>query len=149
MMPDHMPVWAWILVTALGSSGFMAFAGRIADRWLARGHAVVRKADIGVELEKALAASPTIKVMGEKLNRDYAHMEHIDRELREFRLTQLRQCLFAHPYDQNSHQSAIESGEAYIALGGNGVGHKRLAQLEDNYAQRVAADDWDYTHNRP
>ena len=27
MMPDHMPVWAWILVTALGSSSFMAFAG--------------------------------------------------------------------------------------------------------------------------
>lgn len=96
-----------------------------------------------------MVTSDDLKPIEEKLDRDYEHMNRIDRGLLEFRLTQLRQCLFAHPFDQNSHQSAIESGEMYIKLGGNGVGHKRLAQLVDNYEHRVETDDWDYTHNRP
>ena len=34
-------------------------------------------------------------------------------------------------------------------MGGNGTGHIRLEQLEDDYRRRLEADDWDYTDRRP
>ncbi|MFT8639014.1 hypothetical protein [Bifidobacterium sp.] len=76
-------------------------------------------------------------------------LERIENDLREQRLTILRQCLFAHPYDQQSHMAAISSGDKYLELGGNGVGETRLAQLKANYDRRMREADWDYRHDRP
>lgn len=130
-----------IVTAVIGSGGFGGLTGWFTQHLARRKNALTRN---------------DLKPIEDKLDRDYEHMHMIDGQMEQlsgsfydFRITQLRQCLFAHPFDQNSHQSAIESGEMYIKLGGNGVGHKRLAQLVDNYEHRVETDDWDYTHNRP
>ncbi|MEE8759110.1 MAG: hypothetical protein SOH65_10205 [Bifidobacterium sp.] len=82
-----------------------------------------------------------------KLDRDYRHLAELDRQIHDLMLVNLRQCLFAHPRDRNAHESALESGEQYLRLGGNGVGHVRLEWLRDQYRLRLVHCDWDYTHD--
>lgn len=40
----------------------------------------------------------------------------------------------------------VTAGEEYLKLGGNGGGHIRLTQLQEEYALRLQSNDWDYTH---
>ena len=138
-----------IVTSVIGSGGLWAFL----QWWMDRRRQTVRRDEL---VEQALAGSPTIRDINAKLDRDFARMERQDEwnarhdeEMRQNRLVSLRQCLFAHPRDRNAHESALESGREYIAMGGNGTGHIRLEQLEDDYRRRLEADDWDYSDRRP
>ena len=141
-----------IVVAVLGSGGLWAFI-----QWaIERRRQSVRRDELAEVVERALADSPTIRDITAKLDRDWERMNEQDawnrkhdEEMRQNRLVSLRQCLFAHPRDRNAHESALESGREYIAMGGNGTGHIRLEQLEDDYRRRLEADDWDYSERRP
>lgn len=141
-----------IVVAVLGSQGLWA----VAQWWLERRRKTVRRDELAEVVERALGESPTIRDINAKLDRDWERMgrqdewnHRHDEEMRQNRLVSLRQCLFAHPRDRNAHESALESGREYIALGGNGSGHIRLEQLEDDYRRRLETGDWDYTERRP
>lgn len=141
-----------IVTSTLGSGGIWAFL----QWWLDRKRRTVRRDELAECIEQALADSPTIRDITVKLDRDWERMREQDEwnrkhdeEMRQNRLVSLRQCLFAHPRDRNAHESALESGREYIAMGGNGTGHIRLEQLEDDYRRRLEADDWDYSERRP
>lgn len=86
----------------------------------------------------------------EKGDRHFQALDRQDldlgRQIREVKLIVLRQCLFARPKDRNAHESMLQSGEEYLELGGNGVGHIRLTQLQEEYALRLQSGDWDYSH---
>ena len=99
-----------------------------------------------------MVTSDDLKPIEEKLDKDYKHfndidehLETLDRSTNEIMLINLRQCLFANPHDRNAHESILQSGEQYLQLGGNGVGHIRLNQVREDYAKRLECDDWDYT----
>lgn len=141
-----------IVVAVLGSQGLWA----VAQWWLERRRKTVRRDELAEVVERALGESPTIRDINAKLDRDWERMgrqdewnHRHDEEMRQNRLVSLRQCLFAHPRDRNAHESALESGREYIAMGGNGTGHIRLEQLEDDYRRRLENDDWDYSERRP
>lgn len=141
-----------VITSVLGSGGVWAFL----QWWLDRRRQTVRRGELADVVEQALADSPTIRDINAKLDRDFERMQkqdewnhRHDEEMRQNRLVALRQCLFAHPRDRNAHESALESGREYIAMGGNGTGHIRLAQLEDDYRRRLEADDWDYSERKP
>lgn len=141
-----------IVTSTLGSGGVWAFL----QWWLDRKRRTVRRDELAECIEQALADSPTIRDITVKLDRDWERMREQDEwnrkhdeEMRANRLVSLRQCLFARPRDRNAHESALESGREYIALGGNGSGHIRLEQLEDDYRRRLETGDWDYTERRP
>ena len=141
-----------IVVAVLGSQGLWA----VAQWWLERRRKTVRRDELAEVVERALGESPTIRDINAKLDRDWERMERQDEwnhrhdeEMRQNRLVSLRQCLFAHPRDRNAHESALESGREYIAMGGNGTGHIRLEQLEDDYRRRLEDDDWDDSERRP
>ena len=141
-----------IVVAVLGSQGLWA----VAQWWLERRRKTVRRDELAEVVERALGESPTIRDINAKLDRYWERMERQDEwnhrhdeEMRQNRLVSLRQCLFAHPRDRNAHESALESGREYIAMGGNGTGHIRLEQLEDDYRRRLEDDDWDYSERRP
>ena len=141
-----------IVTSTLSSGGVWAFL----QWWLDRKRRTVRRDELAECIEQALADSPTIRDITVKLDRDWERMREQDEwnrkhdeEMRQNRLVSLRQCLFAHPRDRNAHESALESGREYIAMGGNGTGHIRLEQLEDDYRRRLEADDWDYSERRP
>ena len=141
-----------IVVAVLGSGGLWAFV-----QWLIeRRRQSVRRDELAEVVERALADSPTIRDITAKLDRDWERMNEQDawnrkhdEEMRQNRLVSLRQCLFAHPRDRNAHESALESGREYVRLGGNGSGHIRLEQLEDDYRRRLESGDWDYSERRP
>lgn len=141
-----------IIVAVLGSQGVWA----VVQWFLDKRRKTVRRDELAEVVERALGESPTIRDINAKLDRDFARMERQDEwnhrhdeEMRQNRLVSLRQCLFAHPRDRNAHESALESGREYIQLGGNGSGHIRLEQLEDDYRRRLESGDWDYTERRP
>ena len=141
-----------IVTSVIGSGGLWAFL----QCWLDRRRQTVRRDELAEVVERALADSPTIRDINAKLDRDFARMERQDEwnarhdeEMRQNRLVSLRQCLFAHPRDRNAHESALESGREYVRLGGNGSGHIRLEQLEDDYRRRLESGDWDYSDRRP
>jgi hypothetical protein len=130
------------IVTAIIMSGALSSLAGWATQHLAKRRGTVTKADL--------------EVFARQLEKGDRHFDVLDRQeqqlvgqIHDLKLIVLRQCLFAHPFDQNSHESAIQSGREYSRIGGNGVGHIRLTQLEENYARRVHDDDWDYTHDRP
>lgn len=133
-----------IVTTVIGSGGFWAFL-----QWkLDRRRQTVRRDELAEVVERALADSPTIRDINAKLDCDFDRMQkqdewnaRHDEEMRQNRLVSLRQCLFAHPRDRNAHESALESGREYIAMGGNGTGHIRLEQLEDDYRRRLETED--------
>lgn len=141
-----------IVTSVIGSGGLWAFL----QWWMDRRRQTVRRDELAEVVERALADSPTIRDINAKLDRDFERMQRQDEwnhrhdeEMRQNRLVSLRQCLFSHPRDRNAHESALESGREYIAMGGNGTGHIRLEQLEDDYRRRLEADDWDYSERRP
>ena len=141
-----------IVVAVLGSQGVWA----VVQWWLDKRRKTVRRDELAEAVERALGESPTIRGITAKLDRDWERMQQQDKwnrrhdeEMRANRLVSLRQCLFAHPRDRNAHESALESGREYVRLGGNGTGHIRLEQLEDDYRRRLEADDWDYSERRP
>lgn len=141
-----------IVVAILGSGGLWAFIQWVMERR----RQSVRRDELAGIVEQALADSPTIRDINTKLDRDWERMQRQDEwnrkhdeEMKANRLVSLRQCLFAHPRDRNAHESALESGREYVRLGGNGSGHIRLEQLEDDYRRRLEACDWDYSDRRP
>lgn len=75
-------------------------------------------------ISAAIAADPTIKKL----------------ELEIF-----RQTLFMPTTDRAQHEHQLEAGREYLRLGGNGAGHVRAQQLEDDYAKRLDTDNWIYT----
>ena len=99
-----------------------------------------------------MVTSDDLKPLEEKLDNDYTHftdidehLEALDQSMNEIMLINLRQCLFSNPHDRNAQESILQSGEQYLKLGGNGVGHIRLNQVREDYAKRLEYDDWDYT----
>ena len=99
-----------------------------------------------------MVTSDDLKPIEKKLDKDYTHFTDIDKHLNaldrsttEIMLINLRQCIFANPHDRNAEESILQSGEEYLRLGGNGVGHIRLNQVREDYAKRLEYDDWDYT----
>lgn len=141
-----------IVTSVIGSGGLWAFL----QWWMDRRRQTVRRDELAEVVEQALAGSPTIRDINAKLDRDFERMQkqdewnaRHDEEMRQNRLVSLRQCLFAHPRDRNAHESALESGREYVRLGGNGSGHIRLEQLEDDYRRRLETGDWDYSERRP
>lgn len=140
-----------IVAAVLGSGGLWAFV-----QWLlGRRDRMVRKDELARCVEQALAGSPTIEGINRKLDRDLdrfdedgRRLDAQDEQLRAIRLIVLRQCLFASPRDRNAHESALEYGAEYMRLGGNGPGHIRYEQLQDDYRRRLESDDWDYTRRQ-
>jgi len=47
------------------------------------------------------------------------------------------------------HEHQLDAGKAYTELGGNGPGHVRCQQLEDDYRHRLDTDDWNYRPHHP
>ena len=99
-----------------------------------------------------IVTSDDLQPINKKLDRDCTHftdidghLETLDRNMTEIMLINLRQCIFANPHDRNAQESILQSGEQYLKLGGNGVGHIRLTQVREDYAKRLEFDDWDYT----
>lgn len=84
---------------------------------------MLHRIDSRGDLEKAIANSPAIKSI----------------ELELYRLE-----LFAPTTDRATHERQLEAGETYVKLGGNGSGHVRYTQLQDDYARRLRDNDWDY-----
>lgn len=73
--------------------------------------------------EKAIAKSPTI---------------------RRLELELYRQTLFMPTTDRTMQEHQLEVGAKYLELGGNGRGHARYNQLEQDYERRLEAGDWTY-----
>lgn len=121
-----------ILVAVIGSGGFTMLTAWILRR---------------VDRKSRTVTIQDLKPIVEKLDRDYEHFSLLDEQVRDIKLIVLRQCLFAKPRDRQSHESALQSGDEYLTMGGNGVGHVRLTWLQDQYRKRLDADDWDYTHD--
>ena len=101
---------------------------------------------------RRMVTSDDLKPIEDKLDKDYnhftdidEHLETVDQNMTEIMLINLRQCIFANPHDRNAQESILQSGEQYLKLGGNGVGHIRLNQVREDYAKRLEYDDWDYT----
>lgn len=49
---------------------------------------------------------------------------------------------------QHEHQLDA-AGKAYVERGGNGAGHARYQQLNDDYRYRLKTDEWDYQPHHP
>lgn len=76
--------------------------------------------------------------------------EHIEQAIessptiREIQLELDRQTLFAEPKSRAEHEHQLDVGETYLKLGGNGAGHLRLEQLQQDYERRLQTNDWTY-----
>lgn len=105
---------ATVVAAVIGSG-----AAQTAVSW-ALGRAGGREQD---RVEQAIEHSPTI---------------------REIQLELDRQTLFAEPKSRAEHEHQLDVGAAYIRLGGNGAGHLRLEQLQQDYERRLQTDDWTY-----
>ena len=105
---------ATVVATVIGSG-----AAQTAVSW-ALGRAGGREQD---RVEQAIEHSPTI---------------------REIQLELDRQTLFAEPKSRAEHEHQLDVGATYIRLGGNGAGHLRLEQLQQDYERRLQTDDWTY-----
>ena len=126
-----------LLSAILGSSALGGIGGWMAQK---------------LKRHRQMVTSDDLKPIEDKLDKDYnrfadidEHLEALDQSTNEIMLINLRQCLFANPRDRNAHESILQSGEQYLRLGGNGVGHIRLNQVREDYAKRLEYDDWDYT----
>lgn len=64
--------------------------------------------------------------------------------IREIQLELDRQTLFAEPRSRAEHEHQLDVGEAYLRLGGNGAGHLRLEQLQQDYEHRLETNNWTY-----
>lgn len=94
-------------------------AAQTAVSWIL-GRAGGREQD---RVERAIEASPTI---------------------REIQLELDRQTLFAEPRSRAEHEHQLDIGTAYLKLGGNGAGHLRLEQLQQDYERRLETNNWIY-----
>jgi hypothetical protein len=106
-----------------------------------------------IDARRTAPTAKDMKDMRNKLDRDFKHFQRIDDKLEQVTdqisdmdLTLLRQCLFSRPRDQNAFRSALDSGEEYLAKGGNGTGHIRYDQLRREYEWRDSHDDWNPDH---
>lgn len=127
-----------IVTAIIGSGGLGGFTGWLTQHLSKRQNTVTKH-----DLDRVAAQL-------EKGDRHFRALDRqdldLDRQIREVKLILLRQCLFARPRDRNTHESMLQSGEEYVQMGGNGVGHIRLTQLQEEYALRLQSNDWDYTH---
>ena len=114
-----------VLAAIIGSSGFGAFIG-----WLLK------------RLDRHTLTLEDLKPINDKLDRDYRHNQQSDESLKDLKLTVLRNILFQEPHDQNSMEAQIQAGQSYLEAGGNGVGHVRLTQLQDEYRWRIEHGEW-------
>jgi hypothetical protein len=106
-----------------------------------------------IDANRTAPTAEDMQDMRDKLDRDYQRFKNIDEKLEtltirisDVDLTVLRQCLFSRPRDQNAFRSALDSGERYLAKGGNGTGHIRYDQLRREYEWRDSHDDWNPEH---
>ncbi|MFT8592418.1 MAG: hypothetical protein ABF747_02235 [Bifidobacterium sp.] len=120
-----------IVTAVIGSGGLGGLTGWFSQHLARRRTAITRE---------------DLKPIEGKLDRDFEHFHALDEQMRDIKLIVLRQCLFARPRDQNAFTSALESGEEYLRMGGNGVGHIRLDQLKREYEIRDRLDDWNPKH---
>lgn len=144
LIPDKLyQILKWVALTVLPALAVLVgvlggFTGWLTQH-LSRRRNMVTRQDL-----QAFAAQL------EKGDRHFRVLDEQDRdlraEMRDMKIIMLRQCLFARPRDRNSHESMLQSGEEYVKLGGNGVGHIRLTQLQEEYALRLQTNDWDYSH---
>lgn len=84
---------------------------------------LLRRIDQRKDMEQAIAESATI---------------------RRLELEIYRQSLFLPTTSCMQHEHQLDAGKAYVERGGNGAGHARYQQLNDDYRQRLKADDWNY-----
>lgn len=71
------------------------------------------------------------------------------RDIRRLELEIYRQSLFLPTTSRMQHEHQLDAGKAYTELGGNGPGHVRCQQLEDDYRHRLDTDDWNYRPHHP
>lgn len=107
------------LIAAVAAAVIGSGAAQTAVSW-ALGRADGKEQE---RVEQAIEASPTI---------------------REIQLELDRQTLFAEPKSRAEHEHQLDVGTAYLKLGGNGAGHLRLEQLQQDYERRLQTDDWTY-----
>ncbi|TPF95269.1 hypothetical protein [Bifidobacterium sp. UTBIF-78] len=88
---------------------------------------LLRRIDQRRNLEQAIAESATI---------------------RRLELEIYRQSLFLPTTSRMQHEHQLDAGKAYTDRGGNGPGHVRVQQLEDDYRHRLNTDDWNYPSHR-
>lgn len=69
--------------------------------------------------------------------------------IRRLKLEIYRQSLFLPTTSRMQHEHQLDAGKAYVKRGGNGAGHARYQQLNDDYRYRLTADDWDYQPHHP
>lgn len=123
-----------IVASLAGSGGFatlVAWLTRRADRRIGRG-------DAGGIAAKLDGLADKLDDVSAKLDRD-------NRRLNDLEQASMRGELFARTRDRNQHEHQLQVGRDYTARGFNGAGHVRIQQLEDDYADRLAHNDWDYT----
>ncbi len=84
---------------------------------------LLRRIDQRRDMERAIAESATI---------------------RRLELEIYRQSLFLPTTSRMQHEHQLDAGKAYVERGGNGAGHARYQQLNDDYRQRLKTDDWNY-----
>ncbi|MCH9275683.1 hypothetical protein JS533_005265 [Bifidobacterium amazonense] len=64
--------------------------------------------------------------------------------IRRLELEIYRQSLFLPTMSRMQHEHQLDAGRAYVERGGNGAGHARYEQLNDDYRRRLETDDWIY-----
>lgn len=123
-----------IVAALAGSGGFTVlatWATRRLDRRLGHGDA------------KAINAK--LDALDAKLDRVDGKLDNDNRRLNGLEQSSMRGELFAATQNRNQHEHQLQVGRDYTSHGFNGAGHVRIRQLEDDYRQRLALDDWDYT----
>ncbi|WP_239659210.1 hypothetical protein [Alloscardovia omnicolens] len=70
--------------------------------------------------------------------------------IRRLELEIYRQSLFLPTTSRMQHEHQLDAaGKAYVERGGNGAGHARYQQLNDDYRYRLKTDEWDYQPHHP
>lgn len=89
-----------------------------------------------------------LRRIGQRRNLEQAIAESA--AIRRLELEIYRQSLFLPTTSRMRHEHQLDAGKAYMERGGNGPGHVRCQQLEDDYRHRLDTDDWNYRpHHAP
>lgn len=147
-----MPAWEVLLVISIICVAFVLTAK------FSRG---VSRADI----DQSISENATLKEVLRKLDNDNKRIEASEKihstlasefgdikvcvhqlggTVHDIQLSTMRAELFQHTDSRQMHEHQLDVGKEYLNSGGNGAGHVRLEQLEDDYQQRLELNDWDY-----
>lgn len=78
----------------------------------------------------------------------------INENINQMNLNMQRNQLFQEPKSKEDHERLLDVGIDYSAHGGNGAGHLRISQLQEDYARRLKLAEqgcpnaWDYTKRK-